>query len=357
MVWALALSVVVSAEPTPRPKVSLEAPPVLLMVRAGKTADQQRRERKLYDELAVALDGFMLMSQDAEQPDFVRLALSDQIAAVLPIAQGNGASIVVWLGFPLPNQVMLHLIALGSGRALVRTIESERSAVAESSLALMARELLGTAYLFEPPKSVPLEVRQVVQTVKQQIDVTQGAPSPVVVEAPPPPPPSGHWALWLRVDSGLGLVDQIDAAPTLGASVALERRLPFRLDASLAAAASFGALTRTELAGSRVLTVGGALALYRGFGSGPLTAGPALGVNVSWARFDAAQVALSTVLPRLSAGAQARLDIAKGPAVNVQLSLDTLPFRPELRSAENQVLFRAPLLELRLAMGLGWQGL
>lgn len=357
MVTALTLSLALSVEPLPRVQVSLQAPPVVLMVRAGTSQAQQRRERKLYDELSVALDGFMLMSQDADRDGFERLPLSEQIAAVLPVAQANGASIVVWLGFPLPNQVMLHLIALGSGRALVRTIESDRSAVAESSLALMARELLGTAYLFEPPKSVPLEVQAVVKTVKQQIGMPAEPPTPTVVAPPPPPPPTpGHWALWGRVESGYALVGHVDAAPTIGLSAALERRFPLRIDASVAVTGSYGAITRPELASS-MWTLGGAVSAYRGFGDGLLTAGPTVSAGVAWARFQAAGVTLSTALPRFSAGAQARVDIAKGPAVSALLSLDYLPLRPELRSAESQVLFRSPTLELHLAIGLGWQGL
>jgi hypothetical protein len=358
MVTALAMSLLLSAEPLPRVQVSLQAPPVVLMVRAGTSQAQQRRERKLYDELAVALDGFMLMSQDADREGFERLPLSEQIAAVLPVAQGNGASIVVWLGFPLPNQVMLHLIALGSGRALVRTIESDRSSVAESSLALMARELLGTAYLFEPPKSVPLEVQAVVTTVKQQIGVAAAPPPPpTVVEPPPPPPPTpGHWALWGRLESGYGLVGHVDASPSLGLSALLERRFPFRIDAAVLVAGSYGAISRSDLTSS-VWMLGGGVTAYRGFGDGIVSAGPTLSATLHFARFQAAAVPLSTALPRFSAGAQARVDIAKGPAVSALLSIDYLPLRPELRSAENQVLFRSPTLELHLAIGVGWQGL
>src|SRR5207302_1488601 len=93
----------------------------------------------------------------------------EQIAEVLPDATRNGAMAVVWLSFPLHHQVMLHLVALGSGRALVRTIETNRSPISEATLALMARELLGTAYLFEPPADVPLQIHEVVQSVKKTI--------------------------------------------------------------------------------------------------------------------------------------------------------------------------------------------
>lgn len=354
----LALTLFLGLDAIAAEQVRLQAPPVLLMVRAATNPAQQKRERKLYDELALALDGFMLMSQDAEDPNFPKLALSDQLATVLPIAQKNDASIVVWLGFPLANQVMLHVVALGSGRALIRTIESDRSPVAESTLALMARELLGTAYLFEPPKSVPLEVQAVVQSVRKEIDKVQPAPAPP--PAPPPPKPviteSGRWAVWLRGQSGAPLAGQIDAAPTLGLGLGLERRLPARIDLALFASGAGGAIAREDLRGSFLFMLGGTLTAYRGFGEGPLTAGPWLGASVHWSSFDAGPEARAqTVLPTFEAGLQARVDSPHGPTLNATLSAAWLPLRAELRTTDSQVLFRTAALELHLGVGVGWQ--
>lgn len=338
-----------------------QAPPVVMMIRAATNPAQQKRERKLYDELALALDGFMLMAQDAEQSDFHKQSLSDQLASVLPVAQKNDAQIVVWLGFPLANQVMLHVVALGSGRALVRTIESDRSPVAESTLALMARELLGTAYLFDPPKSVPLEVRNVVQSVRKQIDAVQPAPPPppvVVAPAPKPEPivESGRWAVWLRAESGAPLAGQVDAAPSLGLSLGLERRLPARIDVAAFASGSYAAIARPDVTSSALVTLGGSLTAFRGFGDGPLTAGPWLGAGLHWASFDAgAGARVETALPRFAAGVQSRVDVAHGPALNATLSLAWQPLRAELRTTDSQVLFRSASLELHLAVAVGWQ--
>lgn len=337
-----------------------QPPPVVMLIRAATNPAQQKREKRLYDELGLALDGFMLMAQDAEQPDFHKLSLSDQLANVLPVAQKNDAQIVVWLGFPLANQVMLHVVALGTGRALVRTLESDRTPVAESTLALMARELLGTAYLFDPPKSVPLEVRNVVQSVRKQIDAVQPTPpppAPVVVEQPKPPPivESGRWALWLRGETGAPLAGQVDAAPSLGLGVGLERRLPARIDVAVFASGSYAAIARPDVSSSLV-TLGGAVNAFRGFGEGPLTAGPWLSAGLSWASFDAGvDTRITTALPRFAAGLQSRVDVAHGPALNATLSLAWQPLRAELRTTDSQVLFRSATLELHLAVAVGWQ--
>ena len=135
------------------PTVRATMPPTVVMVRVGTPLEVDRREKKFYDELTVALDGFMLMAVPAPRPDFSTLALGMQIAEVLPEARANDALAVVWMSFPLPKQVLVHLVALGSGRAFVRTIETDRSSSAALTLALVARELLGTAYLFAAPQS------------------------------------------------------------------------------------------------------------------------------------------------------------------------------------------------------------
>lgn len=357
----LALAVITTASSAIAGEVIVpqEPPPVVLLVRAATNPAQQKREKRLYDELGLALDGFMLMAQDAEQSDFHKLSLSDQLASVLPVAQKNDAQIVVWLGFPLANQVMLHVVALGSGRALVRTLESDRTPVAESTLALMARELLGTAYLFDPPKSVPLEVRNVVQSVRKQIDSVQPAPppAPVVVEQPKPPPivESGRWAIWLRGETGAPLAGQVDAAPSLGLGLGLERRLPARIDVALFASGSYAAIARPDVS-SALVTLGGSINAFRGFGEGPLTAGPWLSAGLSWASFDAgADAKLTAALPRFAAGLQSRVDVAHGPALNATLSFAWQPLRAELRTTDSQVLFRSATLELHLAVAVGWQ--
>src|SRR5207244_11676030 len=102
------------------------------------------------------------------------------------------------------HQIMLHLVAIGSGGALVRTIETTRSPISETTLALMARELLGTAYLFESPKDVPLEVTAVVRGGKAQIPPD---PQSVVVAPPTPPPvePGAPWSLWLGLSAAYPL--------------------------------------------------------------------------------------------------------------------------------------------------------
>ena len=70
-------------------------PPVVLMIRAASSDEGKRHEQRLYDELSFALDGFMVMSQPAQErtlpppadgpPDM------DHVAAV---AKAHGAELL-----------------------------------------------------------------------------------------------------------------------------------------------------------------------------------------------------------------------------------------------------------------------
>ena len=326
--------------------------PALVLIRSAASPEHQRREARLFDELGLALDGFLLLSQPSGRDDFDRLPLEEQIADVLPEANKNGAMAVVWLSFPLNHQIMLHLVAIGSGRALVRTVETNRSPISEATLALMARELLGTAYLFESPKDVPLEVTQgVVRTVKEQIPPD---PQPLVV-APPPPPPLEHgtpWGLWLGLSAAYPLAGGADDIPIARGRLAFEKRLPLSLDASVGVEGSYGAVARPNTAGARFLEAGAGAALYRGFSAGKVSLGPRLAGALGYATFQGPS-SLSFLLPELEAGAQVRSEGA-GLKVAAEVMVVYAPVRAELRSAD-QVLFRTASVALVLGVGFGWQ--
>jgi hypothetical protein len=324
-----------------------------MMIRAATTPDGQRHERKLFDELGFALDGFMVLSQPAEQSNFASLSLAEQIAGVLPEATRNGAMVVVWLSFPLPNQVMLNLVAIGSGRALVRTIETSRSPITETTLALMAKELLGTAYLFEQPKDVPIELRAVVKSVKEQIPVEPAAPAAPL----PVPPPSSSWAAWVRGAADYPLAGAADAVPVWRVGLAIERRLPLELDGSLAATGAYGSVSRPTTPGGQMWAAGLAATLYRGFETRVVSCGPYASAGASYASFRGSAPAFSSVLPSFELGVQGRSESPTGVAVAAQLGVAYDPVQAELRAGDGQLLFRTPSLAMMLGVSVGWRGL
>lgn len=159
-----------------------EAPSVVVLhTRASPEIGQ--REKKLYDALTLALDAFAVMLTPPDRDDFAGLTLPEQVSLALPQTEttGVGAVAVVWLVRPAPRQVMVHLVARNTGRTLVKTVETTSGPDAEATLALVVKELLGAAFLFEPPASLPPGLGPVVQSVRTQVAPPQPA-------APAPPP-------------------------------------------------------------------------------------------------------------------------------------------------------------------------
>jgi hypothetical protein len=323
---------------------------VVILIRSATTAEGRDHERRLFDELNVTLDGFMLLSQNAERPDFPKLSLSEQIASVVPDAVHNGAMIVLWMSSPLPHQVMLHLVAIGSGRAFVRTIETQSSSGSEATLALIARELLGTAYLFAPAADVPAEVSEVVRAVKRQIP-----PEPAPVESRPPTPPG--WNLWVRTQAGYPLLGGEDAVPALHLGVSLERRLWRGVLGSLELGGRYSAVSRAEASGARLFSAGLTGALFLPVSARSVSWGPYAAASLGYSRFLVEGQSGGAVIPRFEAGAQVRSGHTSGPGVGLALTAAFSPVRAELRSADARVLFRTPSLELLFGFAGGWAGL
>jgi hypothetical protein len=326
---------------------------VVLMIRSAATPDGQRREAELLDQLILTLDSFMLMSEPSELADFNRLPLDEQIAAVLPEAKRNEAMAVVWMSFPIANQVMVHLVALGSGRALVRTIETDRAHSSPRTLAVIARELLGTAYLFEPPSSVPAEVSEVVRTVKQEMPAEPShAPVP---PSPPEAPP--NWSLWSQVETMVPLAGGVDSVPVLDLALIAERRAPLGLQVGLGAAVRYADISRPLSSGASLFTVGAQLELYRAFSVGPLSLGPEFGATLSAAGFLSPDApAVFSFFPTIRAGLETRTSALHSVGGAFHLCAAYVPLHATL-SRGTSTQYQTPSLELVLGFSFGWQGI
>jgi hypothetical protein len=241
------------------------------------------------------------------------------------------------------------VVALGSGRTLVRSIEGDRTPVTEASLALIVRELLGTAFLFDAPEAIPAELTEVVRSVKRQIPPDPGAKAAPEAEAEDAP-----WSVWARSQMGYPLAGGEDEVPLLDLGAALERRLPLTIDASLGLDLGFADVSRPSASGARFLTVGPKLAFYRGIPAASLTWGPWLAASVAYGAFRVPGQLQSFVLPRLELGGQVR-SAAPGPAsVALTAGLALNANREELNGPDGQPLYRTPAVELLLALAVGW---
>jgi hypothetical protein len=217
--------------------------PVLLMLTTATEPTGSDRERKFVEELGMAIDGVTIRIERPADPEFATHALGDQIAHVRTLIDKHGAVAATWLTEASPDMLLLHLVVVSTGRALVRLVETRARPGFESDLALAARELLGTAFLFDRAPGQPADdpIATVVESVREQ--AAPAPPPPVVVAQPPPPPPEPPgWAIGaeLRFEGGLAGAEGPRLYP--GGALVLERRMHEGLHGRLSAAAYGGPL-------------------------------------------------------------------------------------------------------------------
>lgn len=347
----LALSLAASEPP------AAPAPPVLIMVRTSGSPVFEKNQAGLHDELTLLLDGFMILNVPIEVEDFPRKSLAEQWAAVLPLSRANEAVAVVWMAEPMPGQLMLHLVAISTGRTLVRTLDFDRKSRSASTLALMLRELLGTAFLFERTQTIPAEVREVVREVRAQLPTpTPKATPPPPAEEPqaPPSPPRLRVAAMGALQAAV--FDPTPALARFGGALGVSVRLgPLNVGVEAGLTTVSTRISPTASLISSSLTTDATLATY--FGSGSFLLGPrlAVGAEPSWTRVSGTPSFFS-VGPRASVG----LEIlgGKGPfRVVARLELEGRLREVEVtETTSGFVVWRLPLASFKASLGVVWEG-
>lgn len=345
----------------PNLKVSLKPPPVVVMVRTESRGAFDRTQARFFEELTLLLDTFMVMSSPADERDFPRRPLAEQIALVMPVAKANDAVAVVWLAEPTPGQLMLHLVALGTGRTLVRTIDFDRKSQSEAALALMLRELLGTAFLYSAT-AIP-EVRQVVSQLKQAYPLTFD---------PPPVPGAGaataaayeswsrsrfnkkDWSFGATATVEAGLADSLGPSSRLGSAVWLAWH--DWLGAELSFAFQRARLAQTLFTSTSVPLL--VFATWR-FRTEDFSVGPRVGAGfeLDWLYTTrSSPTYLFQASPVGTLGAQATQGV--GP-LTVLVSADLMGRvnRSEVVDTfDGAAVWRLPMVSVRVGIGVRWEG-
>ncbi len=104
-------------------------------------------EQRFVMELSLILEGIKIIEMAPTESDFSELKLGEQISYVRPIIETHDAIAATWLEPVSPDLLILHMVAVSSGRALARIVEIEPTQGFESDLAMAARELLRTSFL------------------------------------------------------------------------------------------------------------------------------------------------------------------------------------------------------------------
>jgi hypothetical protein len=344
--------VVLSA--APRANVTVSTSPPVMLLQTAANPETSRREQRLFEQLGLVLDDFSVLMTPPPVNDFVKKTLPDQIAAVIPDASNEGAVAVIWLNIPAPEQIMLNLVAIGTGRTLVRTVEVAKGPNSERTLAMMLRELLGTAYLFEKTSAVPPAIQKVVNQVSQQV----GAGPPVQKEAvaqQPAEPLSNKERFFLsaQVLANSGIAGQLGDSFRPGLEPSAELKVGDFLIGAQAMlmlgpySAGPASLTGVELSiglhATWLVPVSRALV------------GPTLGIDADYLHANAGTASTDLDRAVLRAGVVGRLLLGEKVQLLTSVSLLGSPTRVELRAITDtgpQVIYREGSLQVRLGLGL-----
>jgi len=192
-------------------EASLASPNSVLLLLVAQDPAGRHREARFYQELSLSLDQFTVQKIQPAEAGFRNLALGTQIDLVRPIIDRHQAVAAIWLIEHSEEVLLLHLVAVSTGRALVRLVETDLNRIRERELAASARELLGTAYLFETPtQKTDSPMDQVVTSVRRQTSANATR---------------GKWAVLLKGNAEGGISGQTGPSVWFGGTLGLERRL------------------------------------------------------------------------------------------------------------------------------------
>ncbi len=262
-----ALSIIFAAGALPL-FASPASKPTVVHLRLWHDSVGQKLEEKFIDEMGLVLDDFHVVAVQAPGENFSTRALSVQIAMVRTLAVQRQAVAVVWLVAFEEKYILLHLVALGTDRTLVRTVQAGTDTGTPTSLAIAVRELLGAAYLFAPTDKTPAPALQkVAESVRLAII---------------PDRPWRH--LWLEgaLTGRITASNGSHAQAGLGAALSTMFAQRFRVSAGIEAL--FGPVVRRNDFRMRGAQASAAVAAGYVFSHGNWQWGPYLALGIDWQR-------------------------------------------------------------------------
>ncbi len=326
---------------------SNEKAPKVLVLGVANDDVGRNRERQFTIELQMALNEVHVQVVHPSDGDFEGRPLAEQISLVRTLLDEHDAVAVTWIYSDGGGLLLLHLVAVSTGRALVRLVETDIGQDSEATLALAARELLGTAFLFESPRTGeegPID--RVVESVKESARI-------------PAPTTSVPWNLMLGLEQRGGIAGHTGPTYEIGGGLTLERRLVAGFYGAAQLDAAFGPFGDADTGeGVTAWSIAPGLRAAHRWRRGNLEIGPAIGVGVTWYNIsvdldggDTYHFTSWRFRTDLDLEVRWRLGKVWGLFVNSGVSL--MPLRDNYRRESNaQLVLASPFLGWNVGLGL-----
>jgi hypothetical protein len=274
MAFLLAAGLSLQPRPAPRP----HARPVLVLLVAGNEADK-KREKRFVTELRMVLDEIPVRTVRPEVANFASQSLAAQIVLIRKLAGRRKAAGVTWIARPTADLLMLHMVVISTGRALVRLVETRVKKGSEEQLALAARELLGTAYLFDRrTRGRKTPIGRVVEQVRAKI----APPAPRLRRRQPDRP----WGFLGGLTMRGGIAGSQGPSYWMGGTIEAERRIVSGLLVRLGFGATGGPLEPLKDGSVNGWEISPHLGTAYLWKLGRVRLGPSLELKVNWTRLE-----------------------------------------------------------------------
>ena len=320
--------------------------PALLVLLVATDSAGKAREQRFMAELELALEGVRLVGVDPGMSEFASTPLAAQIVSVRELLDRHRGVAATWLNSVSADLILLHMVVLSSGRALVRLVEGnpQRTGFAVD-LAMAARELLGTAFLFNSVQAAQKPLARVVEAVREK-----AAPEGSHVRHSP-------WSVVGRADVSGGLAGFKGPSLQIGGALAVERRLFANFRGRMLLQAQGGPLdgsSRLEIRSLAVAPGVGASYMWK-FGS--ILLGPALDLWATWTNRWVQATPSSTQgfalwSFRADIGPELRVPIGKEVSLLGGASIGATPLRQTLTlQSTDKTVYASPFLSWQAVIG------
>ncbi len=327
---------------------------VVLLLLVAKDEPGAERERQFATQLALSLERFRVETISEGLGDFPDLQLPERLELIKPLAAQHDSLATFWLEESGEDLTLLHMVALDTGRALVRIVEAPRSPDTVLELALAAQELLGQAYLLSR-RSRPPAVEQVVTEVTREAVSILKTPE-TLVEAKPSNYPALAF-LPFGVMRG-GVVGHEGTSLEFGGGLGAELWFSERFFGRLSLAFLSGLDGSGSWGSASPLGVQPALSAGMVWRLGPLRAGPLVELAAPWRRVE---IDLATTGDheyswwnfRAAAALYLRIEVTDVFSVTAEPGIGVYPKRRRFwLDPGDRTVYETPLLDWGLLIGL-----
>jgi hypothetical protein len=248
---------------------------ILLVLQVSGDEAGQLLEQRFVDELGMLLDDVPVELLRPAEDDFAALNLGSQIAGVRALMEHRGVVAAAWLETASDDRVLLYMVAVSPGRAVARLVEVPRAERFEVDLAMAARELLGTAFLFHQQEN-PAEVIEDDAVTQPQAEILEEAASEE----------ESVLTLGIMGHLGGGIYGQSGPSLLAGGSLAFDVEIPngFQVRFSIGLNGGFLDAGSSGLNTWQVSPGFGVLYLWN---LGSVAMGPAIEAQLVWSRVNA----------------------------------------------------------------------